>query len=551
MKSLEMSVIRAEGLEEEFIECAIFFNSEKYSLMNFKSHVPQSQIYLPLNGELGLKIYSQTKHVGEIFINVLKLERDGLQWLPIMSPNNGLVNQLPEEVPLPRILVSLCENKNKFPDFPIEQPCKDIEIHKIISEESFYDINYQSPHLETEILENECAYIITDIKENNFIDYSFDKPEKVLANCSIVQETCLNIWPFIQKNKQSLRMSRTNTYNFPSKTSRIEENQFNPIVNDLKDQLRLTKSRLDLEIAENREKTLIIDKMKGFLKEKDNSYEDNSMNLNNIINKLKNKLYQKKKILREKESENKISKEKLKSFELQKHFTLTNTEEKNVFLQNSLKESEDARENLIILLENVNDPTKTTKECNDCIDCIDYHEALLKTSNKIADLTQHIEILNEKHNTQDFHNQELIIQNQEFKNQLHECKEKYNQLLLEKNTMENEIFSYPLSKDDLDERVEIQFPEIIAKSIKIIRGIYLFKGKKIKITENGRLLNIFIDNKEITYNELLEFDIPKHEKNSFSLEDISNQIDTLKPTNLIHNRGNLRENKLRILTKQW
>lgn len=511
MKSLELSVIRTEGLEEDLIECLVYLDSCKYAHVNLKSQINQNQIYLPLTGKLGLKLKSRKENIGELYINLLELEKDGLQWLPIMENGTGEIKNLPDEVPMPRILVSLAESRTKVPDVPLETAKEKYKkstknMLEVVTGESF-GVENKKPQLE--------------------------------VNMGI------NVF-FKGKRRNTTQEKTTFTDLFEDKP----QNHF--IIIDLKEQLRQQKNRTDQEVSENREKTACIEKLKISAKENESAHEENVNTLKNTVSKLQKKIYQKKKQIRESDLELKLLKQNLKTTEDSLLINEKTSKEKIFFLENAINDSEKSREELQLALENFKSESSSLVDVKDCEKCLEFRENFEKTTRANEELRQKNVILSEKLVTQEFSNEELLIQIQELKSQIKDrLRSEFDEEIALKNKFLNQLLEQNPTTDDLDEKVEAQFPDFLRKSSKIMRGVYFLNGKKVHITEKGKFLNITCEGKEITYSELLEYNLPKHEKNSFSLEDISAHVDALKPSNLIHNRSNLRENKLRILTKQW
>ena len=185
---------------------------------------------------------------------------------------------------------------------------------------------------------------------------------------------------------------------------------------------------------------------------------------------------------------------------------------------------------------------------------------ILKAENKIFNerilkLTQKVSVLGEKLTTQEFYNQELMITNQDYFSEIKKLKDVLNKPKSEENQdrlkVLNEVLNNNQIFDELDEKIDKSYPELLKNSLKLMRGVYIYNKKKILVQEKGNHLVILLDSKEVNFASIAESDLPKHEKKSFSLEDISNHLSLRKKSNLIHNRATSRESKLRILSKQW
>jgi hypothetical protein len=106
-----------------------------------------------------------------------------------------------------------------------------------------------------------------------------------------------------------------------------------------------------------------------------------------------------------------------------------------------------------------------------------------------------------------------------------------------------------LKKDEIDEKIESLFPRFSKSAVKIFPGVYFYENTKVQVIEKANSLAFLIDGQESL--RLLEKISNRHEKNSLSLEDISNHIEAYNASSMLHNRGNSRESKLRVLAKQW
>ena len=525
MKSLELSVIRTEGVLEDSVDCSVFLGRDRYSTISFKSQFQQHQMHLPLTGELGLILHIQERSLGEICIDLAKLERNGLQWLPIMDIGHGPVQDLPEEVPLPRILVSLCDSRSRLPDTPIEKG-KDLEEIESLGSESVDGTG-------REVFGEE------ENRGQRGMENRIGVERRVRGVGTREQEMCVQHGEGVEVRAREKEEKQTETVEDTEDCSAKLV-----VLDDLREQIKQITLRFDKECSENREKSLVIENIKKAIKDKDYTHEENMNIFGNIVNKLQKKIYQKRNLIRESDIEIKVLKEHIKTVEISK--SCTSNGDKIVLLEKALKESEESRANLQKALEGL----KISKKPK-----ITLQDELNNNNSLVKEHRHQAETTNEKLITQEFYNQELLIQNQDLRMQLNVLKEQPKQSEDEgkhlKDSIIAEILSNNLAKDDLDDRIESVFPELTRKSTKIIRGIYVFNGKKMKIEEKGKFLSIILNGKELNYSDILEANVPKHEKNSFSLEDINCNIDALKPTNLIHNRSNFRENKLRILTKQW
>ena len=142
----------------------------------------------------------------------------------------------------------------------------------------------------------------------------------------------------------------------------------------------------------------------------------------------------------------------------------------------------------------------------------------------------------------------MLIQNQDSLAKYQELLEKHEktQELLEKQH-QNLIKNSP-TVDETDEKLSIVYPEFYSNSIKISSNLYIYNKLKFEVSTASEFLKFFLNGKEIKITEYLEKS--PHEKKS-SLEDISNKFEVYKPANLIHGRVNSRDNKLKVLTKQW
>lgn len=568
MKSHELTLIRAEGLDSRPLQFFIYLNESCYGIIDLSTSTSKSLV-LPSSGLLGLKVCEQGSLIGEIFVNILSLEQNGLQWLPILETNSQALFELPEEVPSPRVLISLYSSKTKVPGKPIEPPSyikpskspeelfndceiiEDIESFdesKIEKNEIFSEIAEirleKSEETEEKNLNNEkpnCKNFSIDLEELvESLNYDLNKSQKKnYEKNRMIRELKIQI-AALSKSFQSFNQQDSN-----SKLEVTEVLKYQEKINELEDlveaqgfkiqDLNELASGLKAGIAEKEE---IIKNQESLIEEQDE-----------IIKELEAGQVEFEAILSQKEVEAELSqlslRETVKSLELRLKESVMSldllesnfkeTTSRAIQLEVSLFELQKKNEQEIEALKHVECVQEFKQQS--CPSCEKLQIEIKGHSENTKRLYQTIQAITDKLNTSEFHNQELLISTQDLQQELETLKSRSNQTLL----------SNSLPQDDLDTIFQSLHPLQFCKSVKLVPSIYLINNKKVQITKTSEKLKFFQDNHEIFISdpEL------KHEKNSLSLEDISNQIENFKSQNMIHSRVTSRENKLRVLTKQW
>ncbi|OMJ94035.1 hypothetical protein SteCoe_2805 [Stentor coeruleus] len=601
MKSNEISIIRSEGIEEDPIDCTISLGDNIYGIVNLKPSQGPSPFYLPLTGVLGIELKHKNKKIGEIYVDLNCLERDGLQWLPILCPGSEKLLSIPDEVAEPRILISLNESKSKYPDMPMARPLNtmvsailqlagqgsrkfeyeniekpssvrshsnsmvcvkkiDIDsIDKTLSKslmspcqgfprksksEGTESVFYKSTSKNTLDLPKKIEFDNSDKHiplavssgQASYKKFDFELAEKALENVinSSIQD--------------DLAYQVVESPHFPAPVPILEKKPDKEL-NDKKVFPYLHGSpynnckKFDFESTENREKNLIIEKLKQSVKETEDFYEEVIEKLKNDVSKMQKKNYLKKKNIKKQCIEIEMLKRKIKALEGEKSADETQMWKKQCeTLKGSIKDIERAKEKLENELQTLKNLSIT------CEHCKAYKKSIKENSKALEEYKMNIEMLMEKVNTQEFHNQELLIYNQDLENSLCVAEKKITCM---KNYEGLELYSNNVQNDEIDEKLEAKYQRFKQKSVKICRGLYVYEGKKVQVIDKIGGVTFLLDGKDTVIMETQDNSINKTEKNLPNLEDISNQIDNYKPQNLIHGRGTSRENKLRVLAKQW
>lgn len=486
MKSHELSLIRAEGLNTEDLQFSIYIDEGCYGILDLDHSYTQQSLFLPMNGNLSLKVSKNSEYIGTTTVDIMILEQDGLQWLPILAVDSDPIFSLPEEVPTPRILISLYSSRSKCPSLPISFPTE-VQISEIVVEKIPENIK-DDP--------NEPI-------ESNSESENLKHPRRVDREKTLKMSRENVYEEIIDKLKRDLDKSQKK--NFKNKKVKREMKLELRILNEKIKKLK-TNRESDIEMLVERVKELEYSlkessKMQENLQEVIEGFMESSVNLEKILKQ-------------------------------------TN-EEKNQLeelLRKSLKEKGELEVRNMEVFEIKGPCDKCEKQQSEIKGHLENTKRLYQT----------IQIMTEKLNTQEFHNQELLIMNQEL--QLENEKMK----IMEEGLADSELCCNCLPIDEIDEIFIANYPTLYRKTLKVISGIYIIEHKKVKVIKSEEnKIKFYLDGKEVQMFEKVELAVPKHEKNSLSLEDISNHIENYKSQSLIHSRANLRDNKLRVLAKQW
>lgn len=601
MKSNEISVIRSEGIEVEPIECTISLGDNIYGIVSLKPSQGPSPFYLPLTGVLGVELKHKNKKIGEIRVDLSCLERDGLQWLPILCPGSEKLLSVPDEVAEPRILISLNESKSKYPDTPMARPSNTM-VSAILQLAGQGSRKFENENIERASSANSHSNSMVCVKK---ID--IDNIEKTLSRS--LMSPCQG---FPRKSKSEgtesvfYKNSSRNSLDLPKKiefdnsdkhiplavsSGQASYKKFdfelaekaleNVITSSIPDDLPVqiiesphfpapiqtiekkadketnekkvfpylhgspynSGKKFDFESTENREKNLIIEKLKQNVKETEDFYEEVIEKLKNDVSKMQKKNYLKKKSIKKQNIEIEMLKRKIKALEGEKSADETQMWKKQCeTLKGSVKDMENAKEKLENEIQTLKNLSIT------CEHCQNYKKSIKESRKALEEYKMNIEMLMEKVNTQEFHNQELLIYKQDLENSLCVAEKK---IICMKNYEGLELYNNNIQNDEIDEKLEAKYPKFKQKSVKICRGLYVYEGKKVQVVDKAGGVVFFLDGKDTVIMETQDSSISKTEKNLPNLEDISNQLDSYKPQNLIHGRATSRENKLRVLAKQW
>ena len=486
MKSHELSLIRAEGLNSEDLQFSINIDKGCYGILDLKHSYTQRSLFLPISGNLSLKVSKNAEHIGTTTVDIMLLEHDGLQWLPILPVNSDPIIALPEEVPTPRILISLSSSRSKCPSLPITILSDTLQPEKVVEN--------TPENIKEEPTEHNNSFIETN---------NFKYPRKVDKEKPLKMSTENVYEEIIDKLKSDLYKSQKK--NFKNKKVKREMKLGIKILNEKLNNLE-TNEENEIEILMERVKELEdslkeSSKMQENLQEVIEGFMESSVNLEKILKQTN-------------EEKNKLEEHLCKSMKE--------------------KEELEAKNKGFIEIE---------RPCDKCEKQQSEIKGHLENTKR---LYQTIQIMTEKLNTQEFHNQELLIMNQEL--QLENEKMK----TMEEGLADSELCCNCLPNDEIDEIFLANFPAIYQKTLKVISGMYIIEQKKVKVVKYAEnKIKFYLDGKEVQMFEKVELAVPKHERNSLSLEDISNHIENYKSQSLIHSRANLRDNKLRVLAKQW
>jgi hypothetical protein len=617
MKSHELTLIRTEGLDTKELEFFIYIGRDCYGVLELNGNNLQKSLLLPAYGRLGIRVCQGKILVGETFVDILSLEQNGLQWLPVLSCDSEPIFELPDEVPCPRVLISIYSSKTKNPGRPVEglrfqlpAAKEPEEMEKLELLQSFEET---SPKSQVEKSSKPIPIITADNpSENPLNPTNSSEPLESKKQVSLIQsktqeqsktfeipKNLQNSPTFpnsIKKSENPLHFSNENIENLEEMLENLSQNlhksekknlQKKRTIRDLQLKLSILHEKCktlekseDLRINQyltekilvSEEKTLemqetiesqkfqiselqaVISNQSALLSDKEDLIIQQECLLNeqdSIIKELESSQSEFELILNEKVKEsNQIElslKETIKSLESRLKESVKSLD----LLESTFKETTSKAINLEIALYELQQQGKPLQDKEPCPSCEKFQVEIKGHLENTKRLYQSIEITTEKLNTSEFHNQELIIINQDLtqENQLLKSNNfnQFPEIQSPKDFSLSLLLSNNLPNDEIDDLFQHLFPLTYSRSLKLLPQVYLLSNKKVKITKTSEKLHFFQDNQEISISETES--TLKHEKNSLSLEDVSNQLE-YKSQNLIHSRAT-RENKLRVLTKQW
>ena len=568
MKSHELTLIRAEGLESKSLQFFIYLNESCYGIIELSTNASKS-IVLPSSGQLGLKVCEQGSLIGEIFVSILSLEQNGLQWLPILETSSNALHELPEEVPSPRVLISLYSSKTKVPGKPIEPPSyiKTSAKPEAVFEDCDLVEDIESfDESKIEKTENFSEMAEIRLEKSGETDKNSSNPHKDSKTCSIdleelVESLNYDLTKSQKKNYEKNRLIRElkiqlaslsksfQSFHQQESCSKLEVAEvaealkYQERIHDLEDIIEGQAFKMqDLSDSVLALRATVADK-EEIVKDQELLIEEQD----SIIKELESSQAEFESILSQKEVEAELSKsslkETVKSLELRLkesvmaldilESSFKDTTSRAVQLEVSLFDLQKKNEQDLEALKSSQPPHGLSQPCPGCEK---FQIEIKGHSENTKRLYQTIQAVTDKLNTSEFHNQELLISTQDLQQELDSCK-----------ALGQALLCNSLPQDETDALFQALHPAQFCKSVKLAPSVYLISGKKVKLCKSADRLAFLQDSREVFFAEAEA----KHEKNSLSLEDISNQIENYKSQNLIHSRVTSRENKLRVLTKQW